>query len=57
MYPDGVCRVTDKLYSRLSYANVYENTDVIFDLNSNLVKESIVMERYNSTLSGASPFG
>ena len=42
----------EKLYSRLSYANVYQNTDVIYDMDSNQVKESIVMEAYSSTLRG-----
>jgi len=42
----------DKLYSRLSYANVYQNTDIIYDMDSNRVKESIVMESYSNTLRG-----
>lgn len=42
----------EKLYSRLSYANVYQNTNVIYDMDSNRVKESVVMESYSSTLRG-----
>lgn len=44
--------VLDKLNSRLSYAGVYENTDVIYDLQSNRVKESIIIEEYDSALRG-----
>ena len=44
--------VQDKLYSRLSYNSVYENTNIVYDLQSNKVKESIVMGKYDSTLRG-----
>ena len=44
--------VPDKLQSRLMYSNVYQNTDIIYDLDSNKVKESIVLETYSSTLRG-----
>lgn len=44
--------VPDKLYSRLQYTGVYENTNVVYDLSSNRVKESIVMARYNAQLRG-----
>lgn len=44
--------VRDKLTSRLSYANVYSNTDVIYDLDSNRVKESVVISQYDSALRG-----
>ncbi|MBR4016907.1 MAG: DNRLRE domain-containing protein, partial [Oscillospiraceae bacterium] len=48
-YPETV---PDKLKSRLTYSGVYQNTNVIYDLDSNKVKESIVLSRYNSALSG-----
>ena len=44
----------DKLYSRLTYADIYPNTDIVYDLDSNRVKESIVMDAYSSTLRGYS---
>ena len=44
--------VLDKIASRLQYADVYTNTDIVYDLRSNQVKESIIMEQYNSTLRG-----
>ena len=48
-YPETV---PDKLRSRLAYNEVYQNTNVIYDLDSNKVKESIVINRYNSALRG-----
>ena len=42
----------DKLSSRLQYGEVYANTDILYDLQSSKVKESVVMERYSSTLRG-----
>ncbi len=42
----------EKLRSRLIYENVYTNTNIIYDLDSNKVKESIVLESYSSTLRG-----
>ena len=44
--------VPQKLHSQLTYADVFENTDVVYDLESNAVKESIVLERYNEALEG-----
>lgn len=44
--------VSDKLHSRLQYENVYSGTDVVYDLTSNQVKESIIMETYDSTRRG-----
>ena len=41
-----------KLYSRITYADVFENTDVVYDLESNAVKESIVLEQYDASLEG-----
>lgn len=46
--------IVEKQYARLAYENVYENTDIIFDLVSNQVKESIVMEQYRPNLAGFS---
>jgi len=42
----------DTLFSRLCYENVYANTDVAYDLSSGQVKESIVLEKYDSALTG-----
>ena len=44
--------VVDKINSRLSYEEIYEDTDIIFDLKSNQVKESIVMKEYRDALKG-----
>ena len=44
--------ILDKLSSRLQYADVYANTNVLYDLRSHQVKESIIMEQYSSTLRG-----
>ena len=45
-------KILQKTQSRLTYANVYQNTNVIYDLKSNKVKESVVLEAYNSALRG-----
>lgn len=44
--------VLDKLNSRLSYANVYPNTNVVYDLQSNQLKESVVLQQYDASLWG-----
>lgn len=44
--------ISDKLQSRLQYADVYGNTDIVYDLNSNQVKESVVMQAYSAGLLG-----
>ncbi len=44
--------VQEKIASRLSYSQVYANTDIIYDLDSNRVKESIVLSQYDGALSG-----
>ncbi len=44
--------VREKLTSRLSYNQVYANTDVVYDLDGNRVKESVILSRYDSTLRG-----
>lgn len=44
--------VRDKLTSRLSYSQVYADTDVVYDLGSNRVKESVILSRYDATLRG-----
>jgi RHS repeat-associated protein len=44
--------VLDKLNSRLFYANVYPNTNVVYDLQGNRLKESIVLQRYDADLWG-----
>lgn len=48
-YPETV---VEKTNSRLSYEEIYEDTDIIFDLKSNQVKESIVMKEYREALKG-----
>ena len=42
----------DTIFSQLKYNNVYDNTDIIYDLNSKEVKESIVIEAYDPDLYG-----
>jgi hypothetical protein len=44
--------VLDKLSSRVEYADVYSDTDIVYDLQSNRVKESVVIHRYSSALRG-----
>ena len=44
--------VPQKLHSQLTYTEVFENTDVVYDLESNAVKESIVLQQYDETLEG-----
>ena len=48
-YPETV---VEKISSRLTYDGIYEGTDIIFDLNSNQVKESIVLNTYRESLKG-----
>ena len=43
-----------KLQSQIAYAQVYENTDIVYDLDSNKVKESVILESYNAELQGYS---
>ena len=42
----------EKAYSRLQYEKVFADTNIIYDLDSNKVKESIVLGKYDSTLQG-----
>ena len=44
--------VPEKIYSRLEYEDVFDNTNIIYDLRSNQLKESIVLEAYNDSLRG-----
>lgn len=44
--------VVDTLHAKLEYADVYNNTDIIYELNSNLVKESVVINQFDATLYG-----
>ena len=48
-YPETVL---GKMYSRLTYANIYPGTNVIYDLQGNKLKESVVMQQYDSSLWG-----
>lgn len=44
--------VRDKLKSRMSYSNVFTNTDIVYDVTSSQVKESIVISQYNASVCG-----
>ena len=44
--------VQEKLHSRLTYEDVYSNVDVVYDLNGYQLKESIVINSYDSSLRG-----
>ncbi len=44
--------VQEKLASRLAYSQVYANTDIVYDLDTNRVKESVILSQYDSTLRG-----
>lgn len=48
-YPETVL---GKLYSRISYTSIYPNTDVVYDLQSNKLKESVVLQHYDENLWG-----
>ena len=48
-YPETI---PEKLKSRLTYTNVYSNTNVVYDLTAHKLKESIVIARYDTTLQG-----
>lgn len=48
-YPETVL---EKNHSRLAYSDVYANTDLVYDLASNRVKESIVIGAYDASLRG-----
>ena len=48
-YPEVV---VEKNASRVRYENIYENTDIIFDLVSNRVKESVVLRSFCDSLHG-----
>ena len=41
-----------KQQSQLAYSNVFLNTDIIYDLDANKVKESVVIAAYSDTLRG-----
>ena len=44
--------VLEKHSSRLAYASVYNNTEIVYDLTGNRLKESIVMAHYDASLWG-----
>ena len=48
-YPEAIA---DKNHTQLEYEDVFENTDVRYDLQSNQVKESIIIESYDAALCG-----
>ncbi len=50
--PAHVALLSQKNHTRLSYGNVYQNTNVIYDLQGSRVKESIVLASYDSDLVG-----
>ena len=44
--------VLDKLSSRLTYENIHSDTNVVYDLDSNRVKESVVLAKKDAALRG-----
>ncbi len=48
-HPETIC---EKNNARLLYANVYNNTNIIYDLLGNQIKESIVLRSYDEELRG-----
>ena len=44
--------VLEKHHSQLAYSSVYDNTEVVYDLTGNRLKESIVMAHYDASLWG-----
>ena len=44
--------IQEQLTSRLSYTNVYDNTSITYELDSNRVKENVILSRYDATLRG-----
>lgn len=44
--------ISEKTQSRLEYEDVYDNTDVRYDLQSNQLKESIIIGAYDETVLG-----
>ena len=42
----------DKLYSAVSYSDIYANTDLRYDLQSNQLKESVIIKQAKDTLAG-----
>ena len=48
-YPETI---SEKTHSRLEYEDVYDNTDVRYDLKSNQLKESIIIGAYDHALLG-----
>ena len=48
-YPETVL---EKMYSRLTYANIYPNTNIVYDLQGNKLKESVIMQHYDADLWG-----
>ena len=48
-YPETVL---ENLRSRLTYEEVYQNTDIIYDLSAGRLKESIVIREYDANLRG-----
>ncbi len=44
--------VREKLQSRLMYNGVYDNTNIVYDLNSYQLKESIVLNHFDESVQG-----
>ena len=42
----------DRLSSRITYAGILPDTDILYDLDSNRVKESILLKEYDPSLQG-----
>ena len=43
---------TNKLYSAIEYSSIYSNTDLRYDLQSNRLKESVIIKSAKDTLAG-----
>lgn len=48
-YPETIL---ENLTSRLSYASVYENTDIVYDISSYQLAESVKISEYDATIVG-----
>ena len=44
--------VLDKLRSRVQYPDIWEDTSIVYDLTSNQLKESVILESYDEGLRG-----
>ena len=49
---ENVAAVPSGNHSQLQYSHVYQDTHIVYDLDGNSVKESVILERYRSELQG-----